>query len=669
MPGKRNLSACSKEAPTTPAKRTSATAFELASSGIKVRSQKDEKLLNARVQRIRREKFNDLGEVACSIRTVDGLTLCRRLIEEKGDEILGASRLSDAYISELRAKYKDVGSRAVTYDSGEGVEKICKELAGAFKIKDHPNTSKRSRDPLHKFFLDYEGDVSRSDVVSLYIDLAPLRVDVPKNADTLSRFGKFLVRRELDERYAEEFQENVGLFDRALAADALSKKKEGSPMDLWWVRYRSLAAKVVNPESVERAMRAAPDWQTCATDLREILKTELGQALFRNAKQVLEFTHASDYVKDTVETVLRGVPCVGKATLQDVRKRCRIWAGRNGIVPEAVNPRTVNLVYRNGFEYGSEVSSFDDLVEAVLWNRIKKGTSGISLAELNIEEGVFGQPDPSLTLQVDAEVMLYAGTARATFNKMLDLDKWTDGESLLSKLNAKKNTVAGDDPSFKLVECGIISALAGEPGERFFDSMILNALPQASRPISLEDSMGTLSELQASTFSRIVSPDAVTRLGKVMECVSCIKQGIPPAQSVMACSPFMLTVSQRFEYFLTQAHLSMLQESSPCAIAEVSGKALLEPFFKVATDQHGAGEIDPELINKVSGFAYLMAAEQKAQLKVFQKAAWEVARTTTCAGGTTTPGTHASASARKDNKMSSCREEASNINSFFNQFM
>ena len=495
---------------------------------------------------------------------------------------------------------------------------------GTEQVWRHTNTSKRSRLPMHRFFDEHDRPLNRSELVTIFTELWPLRPTTAKNADTLLRGCRCFHRLGAYVQFPAECKELDPTLDLALAFDFKELKRADGLLRPWWAKNRSIVQRVGNVSDFEAILKTAPDWASVAAELKQVLQSKLGSVMFVAAHQTLTITEATTASLAIINEVLDNALLISTDLVSSMREQCKAKVTSMGIDVMDAGVNKIICGYR-GLPLGVEVRDYEEAINCLIMVRIKEMAVSSCLQELCFEQEVCGAPCPRETVIHD-DVVADAQVARNLLASMVPPSSWANGVDLSSMVAARRKMLKDNDSTFG-IEVAIIEAVQGVAGEQLFtNKMFAACLPSKTLRLSLPEIRQKLKTFSESLFAKIVRAGAKERLGTVRTLFEDIALGVAPDLKSMAKPASISRVLAAIPFLVTKEYLMIEHTEKPETVNRDFGRTLF-PWWQIEAEYRVDRKIlSLEFCSRAASVQHLMNEDQASFLSRITAQQWSAAR-------------------------------------------
>ena len=271
-------------------------------------------------------------------------------------------------------------------------------------------------------------------------------------------------------------------------------KREKLAIKSFWAVHKEVAALVLNTKDVEKIFAAEGSWQPIADILASVVDSSvLGNKMFGWLMAPVLAERMQIFTDRCIDDPLRGE--VSTTTVEKCVTSCLDEAARLGAVSALREKRDITIGYRGMQLLVKGVRGYEEELRLRIAARLKSMCAGDGVPLLIFESSVLGDPESKGKSddKVDPEVLKDFVMARRTANEMLK-DQVLSGELVKEMLNNKGQICLQVDKTFKL-EMALLDTACGEGGVARMQTLVLEALPTTTRPMTMQNSQQKLAML------------------------------------------------------------------------------------------------------------------------------------------------------------------------------
>jgi hypothetical protein len=271
-------------------------------------------------------------------------------------------------------------------------------------------------------------------------------------------------------------------------------KREKLALRSFWSVHKDVAALVLNAKDVEKIFAQEGSWQPIADILASVVDSSvLGMKMFGWLLGPVLDERMQIFTDQCIDDSLRG-----EVTKQKVTKCvnvCLDEAARLGAVSALREKRDITISYRGTQLLVKDVRGYEEELMLRLAAKLKSMCAGAGVPLLIFESSVLGEPETESEGEnkVDPELLHDYVMARRTANEMLK-DQVLSGDLVKEMLNSKGQICLQVDKTFKL-EMALLDTACGQGGVARMQTLVLEALPSATRPMTMQRAQQQLAML------------------------------------------------------------------------------------------------------------------------------------------------------------------------------
>ena len=572
----------------------------------RARSDKD---VNRAIQKIVYDNLRSLSQDQLHSVIKGGLTCWERLLRDKPQADLGQLCMGKNYYKHVRMLYTGQGE-----DDMLQVENLDdpideKLLEAITELKKH----NANPAPLLAW-LQRQQLPNQKNAVALMRAVRAVEPAVGKHqCEVVMAVLDWCHTVEFSKSYPQLFDGVRSVFDKGLEKSWLIMKSPSVAARLWWESVCPSAGLILPVEAWRKCIYNKTRWRDCKVELREVVKSGVGQRIFAHAWREIADSEMSSTIEAAVVKLFTEekelTPKLIDQHRQDLSKQCSA-SGYDLFV--ATKPRTIYLTYRH-VQFPVMVSTFIEEFQLRVYCGIKEyGVQSGNIEPLFCESGLCGEEPVSFAGVIDKRLYKESVAARAAVQELVEDAGRASGEEIKSVLLKNNRMLNSLDKAWK-VETNFFMSQIGESGEKRFESLIINALPSAEVAMELEATHAKLKSLSRSQLYQFVRVGLQRQLENIISWVGVMMRGRCPKFPETKGNEFLTKVLARFAFFLR----SPVRGSAGSADArELCGRdAMVELLKQKESEMQQKKPQDLQSLRPFGTYQWLLTSEEAKKTK------------------------------------------------------
>jgi hypothetical protein len=178
----------------------------------------------------------------------------------------------------------------------------------------------------------------------------------------------------------------------------------------------------------------------------------------------------------------------------------------------------------------------------------------------------------------------------------------------IAKLAGHSNMLCTVDRSIVL-EQGVLEAIGGRQGHLLLEKSLLGAMPSASNPRSIGESVTSVKALLGGSMPRLLGDFALEGISSVLELLDGLSRGIAPGPSCN--SSIFLKLHTTLQYFVQYTEVKIDSAGKDMSVISFGAEALIKKFNVIKKMK----QIPLEKLRELSAYVYLMDGETESEFK------------------------------------------------------
>ena len=409
------------------------------------------------------------------------------------------------------------------------------------------------------------------------------------------------------------FEVVKGVFDKALEKSWMIAKSPTVAAKVWWESVLPSAKLILPEEAWRKCIYNNTKWRDSKAELREVVKTNVGQRIFAHAWREVADDEISCLIEEAVAKLLASEKEITQSIIDrhrgDLAKQCTAAGGDLFV---HCKPRTIFMKYRQ-IEFPVLVTTFVEEFNLRVYGAIKEiGVQQGHVEPLFCESGLCGETQTPWVGVVDKKLWSETITARAAVQDLMDDPQKASGEEIKTVLTKHSRMLSGLDKAWK-VETNFFLSQVGQSGEQRFESLITEALPTSERKVSLEDAHAKLKTLSSSYLYQFVRVGLQRQLESIMSWLSVMMRGRCPKLPETRGNAFLGKVVGQMAFFMRLSSPGSAGSGDPSEI--VGREATVELFKKVEAEVRAKKAQDLQSLKPFEVYQWLLTAEEAKKTK------------------------------------------------------
>lgn len=574
--------------------------------------------------RIIEREFPGWSDFDLHIREVNSKTLFATVDEIRIQKEATGGRVTQEQIREVKKLFRPSTVPSLALKPGDDAYPLHPRVQRSLDALVAKNNTQRTRDTLFLFLKNYNGSVSRIDLVEVARVMYPMKATLSKNEDMILAWGSFLLRNRCDDSWPEFVRDFLGHFHDALAENFNKAMIDGMKASAWFQKFYALCERCI---CVERAKRIWQSWPRFTTVIEEInyvtSQGALGKVLFAVPLAQLREQCLDAHIHKAMCDVITRDGGMLQCGLDTVEASVEEYCTKCELDMDNVVKRKLDLVFLTlPFTHG--VKSIRALIQELWYLKVLNYGRGVSMPPFATS---LPEEDPGNLVNVAQFFLRPIREGDELAKELITDDLWKDGDQLHGLWQSKFRTLEKTDPTAGL-KVSILASLAGSTGAKWFDDRLLAEFPMEVGVRTVDDVTLRMALLKDMPELKVLPQSCSMKLGILREALYQLGKGSPPDEEKMSSSPLMKEVMARLQFLIPPPPRKVTVDDAE-ADAEPPEPPLPPAEAMLQHVQAAESKVPPatmDMINEFAGWVYLLPEIEKKRVAALTKTAWRIAR-------------------------------------------
>ena len=408
--------------------------------------------------------------------------------------------------------------------------------------------------------------------------------------------------------YPDIFAGVKSAFEKALEKSWLIMRSPSVAAKVWWESVLPHAGLILDQASWSRCIYNNTRWRDCKSELRVVMRSQVGQRLFANAWREVADDAVSESVELAVEKLLSEEAELTQKVIDRRRQELAKQCEENGTdLYVASKPGSVLIKYRR-IEFPVMVTTSVEEYSLRIQAAIKElGLRHGHLQPLFCEDGLCAAGPSSYACMVDKKLLTDSSAARAAITELVDDPAKASGDEIKATLMKHSRMLSSLDKGWK-VEMNFFLSQVGETGEARLRSLVLDVLPSKDKQCTLEEAHGKLRAVASGQLCQFVRVGLQRQVENVVGWISVMMKGRSPRLPDTKHNPFLAEVVARLACFFRRRLTT--SAGSGDASDLVGREAILDLYKCIQKDVAAKKQQDLVSLRPFGIYQWLLTADE-----------------------------------------------------------